>query len=62
MQNSILFFNLNMFSARSKRRIFFASFYLKMCFEANEWIRSIGGCGFDSHRGQKIFSLPRVVP
>ena len=20
------------------------------------------GCGFDSHRGQKIFSLPRVVP
>ena len=21
-----------------------------------------GGRGFDSHRGQKIFSLPRVVP
>ena len=21
-----------------------------------------GGPGFDSHRGQKIFSLPRVVP
>ena len=24
--------------------------------------RSSGGRGFDSHRGQKIFSLPRVVP
>ena len=22
----------------------------------------LGGRGFDSHRGQKIFSLPRVVP
>ena len=25
------------------------------------WIWS-GGRGFDSHRGQNIFSLPRVVP
>ena len=24
------------------------------------WVR--GSRGFDSHRGQKIFSLPRVVP
>ena len=24
-------------------------------------IRSTGGCGFDSHRGQNFFSLPRVV-
>ena len=23
---------------------------------------ALGGHGFDSHRGQKIFSLPRVVP
>ena len=24
--------------------------------------KNSGGRGFDSHRGQKIFSLPRVVP
>ena len=28
----------------------------------NEGIATSVGRGFDSHRGQKIFSLPRVVP
>ena len=30
--------------------------------EEEVWVQMNVGRGFDSHRGQKIFSLPRVVP
>ena len=46
----------------SKEIMVSSSWMLTSAREPHEAKKKSGGRGFDSHRGQKIFSLPRVVP